>query len=1054
MKKSSITVEKKALIDAEMLAYYYDHPIEFCEDWFIAPAKILKKEVMISDQQKQVLSAASEHPFTSIESGHSCSKAQPVDLYIDTPIGKRRWGDLKVGDFVFARNGKPTKITGTFKQGIMPIYKIFFDDYSHTLACGDHLWTVKGRQERRNKKDWAIKTTQELMDIGIWRSNGKGQARQFILPKNDAVEFPSQDCFFDPYAFGVWLGDGTCGIGQYTKNDPEIAGRIRKSGIEVIEKNYPCKPYVSLWRIKDLTKTLRVNGFKYISSNKKYIPDCFKYNSVEIRHAVLQGLMDTDGTVTQNGATSFCSISKRLVEDVAWLARSLGGKAYTKLTPFKAGYKKDGEYIQCNDCYEVTINMPEEYPPFSLSRKAKLVRKNHNLRTHSRWIDSIEQCGEAECMCISVEDKEHLYLTNDFIVTHNSTTFAWLAVWFAVTRDNPADLTKIRVCANSYNQLYDILWPELKRWLYFSPLKSLFIIEERNICIPKIDEDTGKIRKDHTFITPVSPANPDNLQGAHAAHLLWLIDEAFGIQDDLVWETIEGSITEDDNKLILAGQHTTLSGYVHDTFHKNKSTWHNIRLSSLDSPFAKKEYIDRIAQNYGVNSDVYRIRVLGMEPAGKSDAFLSLERVEAAKNRIVEGEGVAELGVDPARFGDDLSVITMRHGYKIFPQRCFSKFDSHQLADEVFKAVRWLREKSKFDKTIKIKIDSTGGHGTGTIDILKRDRDHNIEVVPIVYSTFGGDAIYDNITSRMWGELRDKIDLMQLPDDSTLIDELTTRTYDYKPGSNKIFIEPKSQYKKSHSGLSPDRSDSLCLCITGISAINRVFINYITTSARCHNALDIKWESLKPTKYEAFCCLSMFGNTMYGAFYLYNFIDDVLYQYSEFEVQRPTPEMVDEAMSANCKVSLRQSENVSVKGVFASNMAFGQGRDIAYRLARGGVYVKEAMNFDRPGAIIRLNSLLALGDVVISNDCFKTDEQLSQWAVMSNGSPEGGYVYCDMLLMVTSEIQQRKIEEAATLPKKGYSKDPPEWLRQIRAARPESIEPKQSERTEFDYLTW
>jgi len=627
-----------------------------------------------------------------------------------------------------------------------------------------------------------------------------------------------------------------------------------------------------------------------------------------------------------------------------------------------------------------------------------------------------------------------------------SSTYAFLTYWFLFTRDNPVDITKIRLCANSYNQLYDILWPELRRWISFSPLRALVTVEARSIFIPKYNKD-GTVNKEHTFVTPVSPSNPDNLQGAHAAHLMWLVDEAFGIQDNLVWETIEGSTTEEDNKLILAGQHTTLSGYVHDTFHKNKKQWKNLRFSSIDSPFVKKDYIDRLKKKYGEDSDIYRIRVLGMEPSGRSDAFLAYDRVQAAIERDIEAKGEVELGLDIARFGDDMTVLTMRHGMKVYPQRTFSKLDSFGVVKEVVSAVKDLRRWTKFTGTIRIKIDATGGHGSGTIDILGRDRDNNIEIVPIVYSGGGGDDVYANITSKMWGEIRDHIDEMSLPNDEFLLEELAARTYKYDDRA-KIRIQDKASYKQLHDGLSPDRSDSLCLCFTGIRAINRVFNNYVSTNRVCHGSLDIPWADLLPSKFQVYIALKMIGNTVYGSFYLYNNLDDRLFQYQEFVKESATPDAILLEIKTRCNVPITSGTSVCINDVFSDSLAFAGGKDMAYKLLNGGIRIKEAFEYDRQGAIIHLNTLLAVGKVKIEECCVKTDKQFSEWSIHQNGSPERGYCLCENLLMITSIIRQKKAERKKEQPKTGYGGVRPDFKNKFGGK-----EVSKSGKSGWEYLT-
>ena len=118
----------------------------------------------------------------SVRAGHGVGKAQPKDLMIDTPTGRRRFGDLVAGDMVFGQNGKPTRILAVHERGVLPVYRVTFEDQTSTLACADHLWSVRGRNDRRTKVGWRTLATHEIERLGVRRGNGSNEARQWEVP--------------------------------------------------------------------------------------------------------------------------------------------------------------------------------------------------------------------------------------------------------------------------------------------------------------------------------------------------------------------------------------------------------------------------------------------------------------------------------------------------------------------------------------------------------------------------------------------------------------------------------------------------------------------------------------------------------------------------------------------------------------------------------------------------------------------------------------------------------------------------------------------------------
>lgn len=406
----------------------------------------------------------------AVASGHGIGKGHPLchdaKKVIINPHTKRavtmqnvKWGDLKKGDYVFGKDGKPTKITGTnhYKR---EHYKVTFDDGSSLIVSGEHEWNVRGRQERRTKSDtWRTMTTEDILNAGVKRPNGKAFARQWEIPTCDPVQFEYDGNHYDPYRVGMWLGDGSSAAGVVSSTRMELWERMG------VYPDTSSKAYIKQGLIQQtipgLKAALTACGMMPVTCDTKFIADVYKYNSEAVRRELVAGMLDSDGEVYASGSIGYSSTSKRLVEDLMWMVRSLGGKAMMHPTPKTTFYTKDGvRSAECKPCYRCTINFGGKWNPFTHIHKRAMLSDKVEDRYTKRWIDSIEPVGMREGMCIEVEAEDHLYLANDFIVTHNSALTAWVILWIMSTRP----YAKGVVTANTSDQLRTKTWGELGKW--------------------------------------------------------------------------------------------------------------------------------------------------------------------------------------------------------------------------------------------------------------------------------------------------------------------------------------------------------------------------------------------------------------------------------------------------------------------------------------------------------------------------------------------------------------------------------------------------------------
>jgi phosphate starvation-inducible protein PhoH and related proteins len=345
-------------------------------------------------------------------------RAQPVDQTVYTPEGPRAIGSLRVGDLVIGSDGRPTPVLGVYPQGRKPVLRLQTQDGASTLACAEHLWFVRTRDDGRHGKRGRVVRTQEM--VGRLR---RAHHHRFELPLvSEPVAFEPQDVPLDPYALGLLLGDGcltTRTTPTFTTSDIELAFalqdvlpeiRLRAKGQSDWVLTNPAGGRGGVIVSNPVTAALRDLGLAGTRSSTKFVPAEYLFNSAEVRIAVLQGLLDSDGgPVTQRGRTcrvQYATCSPRLRDDMAFLVRSLGGVAY-----WRTHHR--------SDAYVMDIRLPAGIEPFRLARKRERYEADGGGRP-MRFVESIEPAGEAETVCIQVAAADSLYVTDDFLVTHNT----------------------------------------------------------------------------------------------------------------------------------------------------------------------------------------------------------------------------------------------------------------------------------------------------------------------------------------------------------------------------------------------------------------------------------------------------------------------------------------------------------------------------------------------------------------------------------------------------------------------------------------------------------
>lgn len=351
-------------------------------------------------------------------------KQQPLSSLIATPKGFIRMGDIKVGDEIFGSDGNVYNVDGVYPQTERRVFKVTFND-GVSCECGpEHLWCVRDVNRRRRNNGWTTKTTQELLDAGLeyhlndYRKNtGRKPILKWELPMCEPVEYKEQQYVIHPYIMGMLLGDGyICGKTLCISiPDSEIESVSRISNLlpptlKLRVNRYPACPQYLITQ----TGTTNKNPFKQavedmginVKGKCKFIPKSYLFGSVKQRKDLLSGLLDSDGSCKKNRVT-FHTISIKLAEGISDLVRSLGGQAIIR------------PYDRKEKGIEYQVNIRVKFCPFKLQRKAEQydVRKQNYC---SRYIASIKYVRDEDSQCIHVTAPNHLYLTDNYVVTHNT----------------------------------------------------------------------------------------------------------------------------------------------------------------------------------------------------------------------------------------------------------------------------------------------------------------------------------------------------------------------------------------------------------------------------------------------------------------------------------------------------------------------------------------------------------------------------------------------------------------------------------------------------------
>lgn len=393
-----------------------------------------------SEEQRQAINNMVKMNVYMVQGLSGSGKAQRNDMIIPTPDGKKRFGDLKVGDYVFDRNGNSTQVTGVYPRGKLKEYKVILADGRSTICNDDHLWTTY-----TSKGNFRTRTLREMLDMGLYHGTKGVKQGKWKIPTNQPINYPERELKVDPYVVGVLLGDGYLKGERLSlsSNDEDVVSEVcNLMGADSYKRNSQLNySWTFKWKesrtnhytdcynnqlsaqynIVKPTDLFPQDSIVLNTSHQKGIPDEYKYSSIEQRYSIIQGLLDTDGTISRSEGRyniAFSTTSERLRDDFREVLWSLGIQTSLLVDTHKENIAYQVNVLVDN-CMKPKL-FRNTHKKAMANEAAEIGGKKHRDYTKIAIRDVIDLGTESEMTCIMVDNDEHLYLCNDYIVTHNT----------------------------------------------------------------------------------------------------------------------------------------------------------------------------------------------------------------------------------------------------------------------------------------------------------------------------------------------------------------------------------------------------------------------------------------------------------------------------------------------------------------------------------------------------------------------------------------------------------------------------------------------------------
>lgn len=555
----------------------------FCDVEFfpyqIPIAQSIIESIVLGDGEEKTLIATRQS-----------GKALALDTPIPTPTGWVKFGNLTPGDHVFGADGQPVRVIArTPVWDDRPCYRVTFNDGTSIVADENHQWQMS---------EGEIISTKDLVKRA---SSRRGHGIDLIKP----VLTPNTPLPVDPYVLGAWLGDGGSRDGRVTCADEEVIERIRKSYRVERKDSYGPYGYYIYGLSPDLIKLGVMDRHKRGQEQRKHIPALYLRSSYEDRVALLQGLMDTDGTVSADGRCEFCVTRKELALGVAELLRSLG----IKVQVTEADAVLNGRVVGTR--YRLHFSAFLAGPiPFHLSRKRNRLLDGPSgiARSQRQFVTSVERTDSVPVRCIQVEGG--LFAAGEgWVITHNSEVVSNVIAGLMVILPKLSSVYPVWLDKFKKGFMVGVFAPteEQADTVFGRVVSKLTSDHATNFLLdPEIDDKAsaggsrgkGKVilLKNSGSLCRMQTCNPKAKIESKTYHFVF-IDEAQEADESMIMKSIRPMLAFNNGSLVLGGTAQRYKSYFYNAIQRNKRRDVNTRSKKRHH----HEYDWRTAAKYNSN---------------------------------------------------------------------------------------------------------------------------------------------------------------------------------------------------------------------------------------------------------------------------------------------------------------------------------------------------------------------------------------------------------------------------------------------------------------------
>lgn len=993
-------------------------------------------------------------------------KAQPLDAMVCTPFGFKPMSTIKVGSQVSNPDGSVARVIAVWQQGIKKVYKITCDDGASCECTEDHLWLHRvGRKKRKTDNQWTISTTNSISE--------KVVKDYIIIPLASSVQFTIPNKYknsvfpIDPYFLGALIGDGCIKrhAVSLTSNDKEIADRIgvQYSRVYNRDPNKETKSYYYKW---DDVKCLEKLGLMDKKSEEKFIPEQYKTSSIEYRIELMKGLMDTDGYVDDRGHGSYTTVSKKLAEDVQFVARSLGYTATISTKNPTFTYK--GEFKNGMLAYNVWIGGKDVCDIVSLKRKKdRCVARQKTDRS----IISVEYVRDAECQCITVDHPNGLYITNDFIVTHNS-----FALLMEATRNVNDPLYTGKIFRRKYKEIVDGggLWDTSQaiypfvggegvrgntEWTYPAGCKIKFdhLNQEKNMFDHQgaayvflgFDELTHFLKSQFfyllsrnrppagCYLRPYCRATFNAEPGWIADMIQWYWDPETGYpikersgvirhfirkktnnpnDDDILWVSPD---YRDENGLapysftfISASADDNPLGLLADPTFKS-------RMNSLDHVTRER----LVGSNFLISFGGNMFRAEWFDIIEPDEVPKDLKRVvrywDMAASEVKEedkNDPDWTAGVAGTIYNDVFYILDANFFRKV-PGEAEQEMKRTAKVDGNSVEIWWEEEK--------------GSSGKYTSEYFKQIfKGYDCHPDPV-----SGSKVERAAPWSAWA-YNGRVKLV-------------------RGAWNKQFISWATQFPDSKR----DVIDGASGCFRVLIQPNRVLSYYVADNSEVGNrklfARDREaFEKITKGNIDVYVVLwSEDNGSIYAGFYIWSHVSKRLRIYNELIDTNPVPALLARRIKELVVVPMNDNpQTVCLKRIYCNDtmVEYGKG-SMAKELRKHGIRLHKNSLYDENGAILTANALFSDNSIIVHEDLTETDTHIRGWQYDDNKKPKRGYPLAKCMCLLLSQLKEDKVQLVDHTPKP-YSRSKTRIRNELRSQMNIPGNPSNNEDKQHEYL--